>query len=76
MCGSKYPQIQYVIICTQERSETQLHYRYNLGNFKTKALGFTQSLFNVTYMERHHFSITFQGLMASVQPNLRCYRHF
>ena len=39
-------------------------------------LGFTRILFDVTPMEQVDFSIVFTVLVASVQPNLRCYDAF
>ena len=42
---------------TQERSETQLH----AVRGPAKVLGFTSYLFDVTYMEKIRFSVTFQG---------------
>ena len=39
-------------------------------------LGFTRLLFDISSMEPVDFSIIFTVLVASVQPNLRCYDVF
>ena len=70
MWCAKYPQTQHIVVCNQERSETQLH--TTIVSEAAKTLGFTRSLLNVACMGKRHFSIAFQGLMESVQPNLRC----
>ena len=68
MCSPNTPQIQPVVVWNQERSETQLH--TGSVSIATKMLGFTRFLFDVTSTDPIDFSIVFQILVASVQPNL------
>ena len=69
------PEIRAVIISIQAHSETQLYIARIPENLKTKALGFTQFLFDVTFPARVYASVAFRclGGMRSTQPTvLRC----
>ena len=62
---------EHIVICTQERSETQLHIAK--VSQSAKALGFSQFLCDVACMERLHFPIAFRGIdgIRSTQPTMR-----